>query len=300
MQNKPQQIDRLQLIKNMQARGELANVGAVTREGYRKVPIDRLVEDPRNERKRFDNLEGMIESIRQFGILEPITVKPIDDDARTGRYQILTGHRRYRAAKSAGVEMVEIIVRESFDDAKNRVKSIISNVQREAVNPLDMAEALKSLIDDNQVATQQELAQLIGKPKSWVSDMLNILTLPAKLQKKVQHAELSIPYDSLIRIARIKRDDQKEEFVRMLLSGASNTQIRKHIAAVAGKKLPIRDDNDGFKPKRSFFTPEIAMVIVQSKNTEELTDERVLAALENAADQLRMKIQSETAESIAA
>src|SRR5205085_2362282 len=121
----------------------------------------------------------------------------------------ITGHRRFRAAKAAGLEQVEVLIREPEDELIRRQKSVVSNIQREDVGPVELAEVLQSLIDEHpKIKSQNDLARLIGKDKAWVSGMLRILTLPPKLQRKVGTSQLSVSYDSMIRIARL---DQPKE-----------------------------------------------------------------------------------------
>src|SRR5438045_8056046 len=99
------------------------------------VGVSKLREDPRNERKTFRNMAGLIASIKAVGLVEPITVSPDAD----GRYQIITGHRRYRAAKAAGLATVEVLIRDKENERNRRLKSIVSNVQREDIGPVEMA-----------------------------------------------------------------------------------------------------------------------------------------------------------------
>ena len=106
---------------------------------------------------------------------------------------------------------IEVLIREPEDEMSRRVKSIISNVQREDVGPVEMAEALQSLLDeDERVKTQDELAKMIGKDKFWVSGMLRILSLPTSLQRKVGSTQQSVSYDSMIRIARLEDEAQQK------------------------------------------------------------------------------------------
>jgi len=101
MSQLPEGKSRLQLVKDMAAAGKMKG-GLPARQGRMIVPIDKLVPDRNNERKTFRNMEGLIASIRTVGIVEPITVVPNDD----GTFLIRTGHRRWEAAKAAGVDKV--------------------------------------------------------------------------------------------------------------------------------------------------------------------------------------------------
>jgi ParB family chromosome partitioning protein len=241
------------------------------------VSIEKLREDPRNERRTFRNMEGLIESIRAVGLIEPITVSPGEGET----YQIITGHRRYRAAKAAALIQVEVLIREPDDELTRRQKSIISNVQREDVGPVEMAEALQSLMDeDPRIKTQDDLARTIGKDKTWVSGMLRILALPIDVHQKVGFTQLSLSYDSMIRIARLDSPSQQVELADALLSGANQREIRDRIDAIKGKPKS-KDASTSTKPKRVYHTAHKATVIVQSE-TQHLTSERVIAALEEA------------------
>jgi ParB family chromosome partitioning protein len=138
----PPPKSRLQLVREQAARGQLRD-DAIQRTRL-VVSIDKLAEDPNNERKTLNNIDEMAASVKAHGIIEPITVVALDD----GRYQIVTGHRRYRAAKLAGLGQVEILVRQPEDDHRRRIKSLISNIQRESVPPLELALAIKALIGE--------------------------------------------------------------------------------------------------------------------------------------------------------
>ena len=265
--------------------------GGVKKQGRLIVNIDRLKEDPKNERRTFRNMEGLIASIKNVGLIEPITVTLEEGESAEGRaegatYRIVTGHRRFRAAKAAGLTQVEVLIREPDDALTRRIKSIVSNVQREDVGPVEMAEALQSLLDeDERVKTQEDLAKLIGKDKTWVSGMLRILTLPVDLQKKVGASQLSIGYDSMIRVARVEKPQQQEELVEALVTGASNRDIRQNIDEMKGKRpAPLTEPSATPKPKRVYQTAHKATVIVQATTTR-LSNDDTIAALKEALDQ---------------
>jgi len=249
----PEGKTRLDLVRE-----GLAQDAGVKKHGRLILSIFKLKEDPKNERKTFRNMEGLIASIKAVGLIEPITVTPEPDD----NYRIITGHRRYRAAKAAGLEQIEVLIREPEDELSRRLKSVVSNVQREAVGPVELAEALQSLMDEHPtITTQNELAQLIGKDKRWVSGMLRILTLPPELQQKVGTSRLSVPYDSMIKIARLENRQEQTRLVEAVLAGATIRDIREQIGVVKGKP---KDVQSAPKPKRVYRTEHHAMVIVQA------------------------------------
>lgn len=270
----PEGKSRLDLV-----RGGLRALG-LKKQGRLVVNIDRLKEDPRNERRIFRNMDGLIASIKGVGLIEPITVT--SEEGSSDTYRIITGHRRFRAAKAAGLSQVEILIREPEDELKRRLKSIVSNVQREDVGPVEMAEALQALVDEGeQIARQDDLAQMIGKDKTWVSGMLRILSLPIELQQKVGSTQLSLSYDSMIKIARVGNVQQQTELIEQLLSGASQKEIRQQINTFKGKP-----SGSATKPKKVYHTGQKATVIIQSENSQ-LTGERILSALHEALRQAR-------------
>ncbi len=224
---------RLELVKE-------GLVSGLSKRGRLIVSLDRLIEDPHNERKTFRNMDGLVASIKAVGLVEPITVT-----VEGARYRILTGHRRARAAKLAGLREVEVLIREAEDELLRRRKSLISNVQREDLGAVDLAEALQAMLDeDNQITSQRELARVLGKREAWVSDMLRVLSIPIALQTKLRHSEVSVPYDTIIRIARITDEHEQKRLAELALSGASNTELRRHIGELKDDKSSRRKKSE--------------------------------------------------------
>ncbi len=267
-----QPLSRLQRVK----------AGAIqafpTQQEHRMLNIDRLVENPDNERRTFRNMDGLIATVRSSGIIEPLIVEPAND----GRYLVKIGVRRLRAAKAVGLAKVPVIITEPDQGAARRRKSIISNLQREDIGPIEMAEGLQALLDEDEtITTQRELASAIGKREAWVSDLLRVLTLPAHLQEKLRLTEVSVPHDAVMRIARVKGENHQKRLVSAVLDGATQREVRQQIDALKGRsEAPAR------KPKAVYETSVGATVIVQSLS-ETLTREQEIAALREAWKQAR-------------
>jgi ParB/RepB/Spo0J family partition protein len=268
------------------SRLDLVRAGMTTgleRRGRLVLSIEKIVEDPKNERKTFRNMEGLIASIKSVGIIEPITVTPIAGDS----FMIATGHRRFRAANAAGLDKIEVLVRDPEAEQGRRRKSIISNVQRENIGPIELAEALQTLLDeDESVPTQRKLADVIGKSEQWVSDMLKVLEMPAPLQEKLRTSEVAITYDSVAKVARLRDGNLQNELVGELLKGAPNREIRRRIDESKGKrpKAPI-------KLREVYKTNQKVQVVLESL-TDDLDIDRQIAALEEALVQARTRIRS--------
>jgi ParB family chromosome partitioning protein len=226
----PEGKSRLDLVKS-------GLTGGVPKRGRFIVSIDRLLEDPDNERKIFRNMDDLIESVRQHGIIEPITVTQEGD-----HYRILTGHRRFRAARAVGLTEIEVLVREPDDSINRRFKSLISNIQREDIGTVELAETLRSLLDSEAVSTQRELALQIGKSEQWVSGMLRILELPARLQEELR-TSASVGYEIALRIAQVGDSQLQEELVAAAKAGESTRSIRHRIESHRqgqGKDHPLK------------------------------------------------------------
>lgn len=227
-ENRP---SRLQLVRE---KGKGA-IPAIPKRGAQLLDIDLIVEDPQNERKTFNNMEGLVDTVKAMGVIEPLTVTQFDD----GKYMIVTGHRRLRAAKIAGLKQLRVVITDPEEGQARRRRSIVSNVQREDVPPVELAEALQAILDeDPAVKTQRDLARMIGKRESWVSDMLRILTLPPVLQQQLRTHEKTVPYDAVMRISRVDDVKLQKGLVKDVLDGKPNREIRAKIDEAKGKKAP--------------------------------------------------------------
>ncbi len=270
----PEGKTRLDLVRE-----GLAPDASLKKRGRLIVSISKLKEDLKNERKTFRNMDGLVASIKAVGLIEPITVTAEPDD----HYRIITGHRRYRAAKTAGLEQVEVLIRDPEDELTRRQKSVVSNVQREDVGPVELAEALQSLMDEHpNIDSQDDLAKLIGKDKTWVSRMLRILDLPAPLQRRVATSQLSLSYDAVASIARLSEKGEQERLIDALVNGATIRDIREHIASRKGKGKSKQQAV--MKPKRVYHTAHRATVIVQATGAQ-LSNQQCIDALREALKQ---------------
>lgn len=213
-------ISRLNLVKT-----GAAGMGGLKmpKRGRVEVEIESIVSDPANERKTFRGIDELAASIKQIGIIEPPTVVPLED----GKYMLTTGERRWRAAKKAGLKRVHVIIGDPEEERKRRVKSLISNVQREDLSALELSQALSEMKKDNpEVKTNRDLATLVGKTEQWVGQMLKLLTLPEDIQKTIRGADRVIPYESVLQIARVEDEGSQRELLEGVLAGASVREIR--------------------------------------------------------------------------
>jgi len=152
-----------------------------------QLPVDKLIANPGQPRKNFNEteLQEMAESIKTYGVIQPIIAANTGD----GAYIIIAGERRTRAARLAGLNVVPVIIRE-YTDQKRLEVSLIENIQRSALNPIEEAAAFKNLMDFSNLS-QEELALRMGKNRSTVANALRLLKLPVEIQKSIEDGKVS-------------------------------------------------------------------------------------------------------------
>ena len=151
-----------------------------------EVEVDSIVPGPMQPRTHFDDasLEGLAESIRSHGIVQPLVVRRRGDG-----YELIAGERRWRAAKLAGLTRVPVVVKEVPDESLLEI-ALIENIQRENLNPIEEAQAYKKLIDTVGL-TQEALGSRVGRDRSYITNYLRLLRLPDDLQQLVIEGRLS-------------------------------------------------------------------------------------------------------------
>jgi ParB family transcriptional regulator, chromosome partitioning protein len=216
-------ISRLDLVRSG---GGESGLLKIPKRGRVMVDVESVVPDPKNERKVFRRIPELAATIKAVGIIDPPTVVPLED----GRYKITTGERRWRAAKEAGLKQIPVIIGDGEHERMRRAKSLISNIQREDLSALELAQGIQDMKDDNpDVKTNREVAGRIGKSEQWVGQMLKILKLPEAAQEKIRSAERVIPYDSVIEIARLEDIKAQSELLKSVLAGATVREIRERV-----------------------------------------------------------------------
>lgn len=163
------------------------------------------------------SLDELAESIRQQGVMQPVLVRPLAD----GRYEIIAGERRWRAARRAGLQDLPAVVREVPDESALAM-ALIENIQRENLNPLEEAAGIQRLIDEFRM-THEVAAQAVGRSRSAVSNLLRLLALPAAVQALIMGGRLDMGHG------------------RALLALPSAQQQLEAAEAVAHKQLSVRE-----------------------------------------------------------
>ncbi len=181
--------------KNALGRGLGALIEGVEKEVLEKkveanmdISVDAIEANPFQPRTKFDeqSLEELAASIRKLGIVQPLTVR----DAGNGKYQLIAGERRLRAAKLAGLSLVPAYVRTADDQAMLEL-ALVENIQREDLDAVEVAISFQRLIEECRL-TQEQLSDRVGKQRSTVSNYLRLLRLPAEIQLGIRNKHLTM------------------------------------------------------------------------------------------------------------
>lgn len=184
--------------------------------GLLTLGLDAISPNPRQPREVFDEepLAELAHSLREVGMLQPVVVRPLDD----GRYELIAGERRVRAARIAGLTEIPAVVRESHDD-QLLTEALVENIHRTDLNPLEEAAAYEQLLDDFGM-THEALAAKLGRSRSAITNTLRLLGLPVALQQAVAARVLSAGHARAI-LALETRSEQEEIGKKVIEEGLS-------------------------------------------------------------------------------
>ncbi len=250
------------------------------------VAIEQVRANPNNPRRAFadDELRDLANSIREHGIVQPILVRPAKGDGHH-QFEIIAGERRWRAAQLAELHSIPIIIREVADKQALEI-AIIENVQRSDLNPIEEAAGYQQLIDEHQY-TQAELAQVIGKSRSHVTNTMRLLKLPESVCGMVSDGTISAGHARALITA-----PNPEELARLIAKdGLSVRQIEAMMQedqtpkkAASKNKPAVEKDADtialektlsdllGMKVGLMFKTNGTGEVKIQYRSLEQLDD----------------------------
>lgn len=226
-------------------------------------------------RKQFDEeaLEELAESIKKYGLIQPIVVTKKD-----GYYQIIAGERRWRASKKAGLTTIQAIVRED-DEKKNKEIALIENIQREDLNVVEKAIGIKSLMDEYDL-TQAEVAEIVGKSRSGVANTLRILNLDPRVLELAKQGKLTEGHCRAL-LTYEDGDKQLQEANKLIEQGRSVRDIERKTQRTKPAKIDQRyaaicnDVEDRFQ---SFFGTKVKVdagkrsgkIVIQYATNDEL------------------------------
>ena len=215
------------------------------------IPVDMIEPNPFQPRSTFDPaaMEELAESIRTLGLIQPITVRKKSPD----RYQIISGERRFRASRLAGLTEMPAYIRET-DDQGMLEMAIVENIQRENLDPIEIALSYQRLIEECDL-TQEQMAARVGKKRASVTNYLRLLKLPAKVQHDLKVGLLSVGHAKVL--LGIEDESIQEKLCDLVIKdGLSVRQLEDRIRK-AGKEEPSKTPQEQELPDDYFKVLEI-------------------------------------------
>lgn len=212
----------------------------VTRTGLadlRRIRLDQMRPRSDQPRRRMDDraLDELTRSIRAHGVLQPVRVRPVSDG-----YEIIAGERRWRAARAAGLEEIPAIVVDSDDD-RAYIEALIENVQREELNAVDRAQALKRLRLMLNLRSWQEVGDLVGITRQHVYNLLNVTRLPQPIRDDIRAGDLTEKHARALGRLQHHPEEQLQLWARIheeSLSGRAADEVARSIAAQLSARAP--------------------------------------------------------------
>ena len=205
------------------------------------IPVSQITANPFQPRKEFDeeSLEELAQSIRQQGVISPITVRQMPD----GKYQLIAGERRFRASQRAGLTEIPAYIRVATD-AQVMEMALVENIQRENLNAMEIAFSYNALIEECQL-THEQLSERVGKNRSTITNYLRLLNLPAETQLALSTDKISMAHAR----ALVNVDDPEthlrilHEIINRQLSVHQTEQLVKAAKQESAPRLVTKKDD---------------------------------------------------------
>ena len=205
-------------------------------EEFKIIQLSEIQKNPYQPRKEFseEKIQELAQSIKENGLIQPIIVR----QSPVIGYEILAGERRYRASLVAGLSEVPVIIK-NLSDQDMMIHSIIENLQREDLNPIDEAKAYQSLIDKG--FTHAEIAEKMGKSRPYITNLVRLLTLPDFILNEVEAGKLSQAHARLL--IQLSTDEQKKLLYRIQTDDLSVRQVEHLLKEEKNKKKSKEKDH---------------------------------------------------------
>ncbi len=200
-----------------------------SREELREVPVEMVIPNPGQPRKQFDpeKLEQLAASVAEAGVIQPLVVHQLAD----GRFGLIAGERRWRAARQAGLDTVPIVLRDE-DEARRLQTALIENMAREDLNPVEEARACAALVEELSVS-KEEVARRLGRSRSAVSNLIRLLDLPDQVLELLESGDLSEGHGRAL--LTVKGQDARRKLAReAAAAGWSVRELERRVKAEAG------------------------------------------------------------------
>lgn len=200
-----------------------------------EVELSKISANPNQPRRNFDEeaLEELAESIREHGVISPITLRKNEDDS----YMIIAGERRFRASKMAGLNTIPAYIRTAKDEQVMEW-ALIENIQRDDLDAIEIALAYQRLMDEYQL-TQEKMSERVGKKRATVANYLRLLKLPAEIQMGIQQKKIDMGHARALAGSK-SAEQQLDIYKRILSEGLSVRRVEELVAADDADKKPAK------------------------------------------------------------
>jgi ParB family chromosome partitioning protein len=228
-------------LSSMLSQSTLSRVESESGDELRNLPLDVIQPGRYQPRSVFDEdkLAELADSIRAQGVVQPVVVRPVAE----GSYELIAGERRWRAAQLAGIDAIPAVVRDVPDEVSVAM-ALIENIQREDLNPLEEATALRRLIDDFQM-THQEAADAVGRSRAAVSNLLRLLELMQEVKDMIDLRLIEMGHArALLSLGEELQLQAAREVVRKRLSVRETENLVRRLTQSSKKKGSRRPDPD--------------------------------------------------------
>ncbi len=263
------------------------------------IDVDRIQPNPYQPRKEFSEagLTSLAESIRQYGVLQPLVVSRVDVEKSDGglesMYEIIAGERRLRASKLAGLKQIPVVIRHGESNLTKLELAIIENLQREDLNAIDRAKALQKLINEFGIS-HIETAAKIGKSREYVSNSIRLLALPEHMQGAIVGKELTEGHARALMALNDRPEERETLFKEIVLKRMSvraaeriarsiaqervrkyhrksqeMVELEKSLTETLGTRVIIETNAEGGRLLIDFFSPEDLSTIAAALATRE-------------------------------
>ena len=255
-----------------------------------EIPVSQIKANPNQPRREFDPeaLQELSDSIKEIGIIQPITLRKMDD----GTYQIIAGERRFRASQLAGLTAVPAYIR-TADDENVMEMALIENIQREDLNAMEIALAYQHLLEEYDL-TQERLSERVGKKRTTIANYLRLLKLPAQIQMALKNRELDMGHARAL-LSLDSPVDQINLFQDIQVFGYSVRKVEEMVKEVKSSKPAVKKSGKSIpteyeplkKQLAAFFQTDVQLtcnpkgkgkIAISFSNEEEL--ERIITLLD--------------------
>lgn len=273
------------------------------------IDVERIVPNPYQPRREFteEGLKSLAESIRQYGVLQPLVVSRVEVEKGDGgietQYELVAGERRLRASRLAGLKQVPVVIREGDTNLNKLELAIVENLQREDLNAIDRAKALQKLIEEFGIS-HGEAAAKIGKSREYVSNSLRLLVLPEHMQSAIVNREITegharpllalndkpeeretlfreiilkkLPVRAAERIARSIAQERVRSYHRKT---PEMVELEKSLTETLGTRVIIETNAEGGRLLIDFFSPDDLQQLVDALAAERKAEEEAAATV---------------------